>query len=196
MPTLVLASTSPYRRMLLDRLRIPYVCATPTTDETALTGENAGDLVIRLAEAKARSVAAEFPDALIIGCDQAAELDGDIIGKSGGYAGASAQLARASGRAVTFHTGLCVYDAAHDTMHTVAVPFTVQFRHLTAEAIDTYLKLEAPYDCAGSFKVEALGITLFNSMAGDDPTSLTGLPLIALTTLLGEAGYDVLAHAR
>lgn len=185
---LVLASTSPYRRELLGRLGLPFASARPATDETPLASEAPEALVRRLAEAKARSVAADHPAALVIGSDQVAVLDGQVLGKPGTPAAAQQQLQRASGRSVLFLTGLCLLNAGCDRAWVVVEPFTVHFRALTAAQIARYLAAEQPYDCAGSFKSEGLGIALFERLEGDDPNSLIGLPLIRLVALLGEAG--------
>lgn len=185
---LVLASTSPYRRELLGRLGLPFASTRPDTDETALPGETPEALVARLAELKARSVATRHPDALVIGSDQVAVLDGEVIGKPGTAERARAQLARASGRSVRFLTGLCLLDATSDDAQVLVEPFTVHFRRLDAARIARYVDAEQPYDCAGSFKSEGLGITLFARLEGDDPNSLVGLPLIRLVDLLAERG--------
>ncbi|MDX1592656.1 MAG: nucleoside triphosphate pyrophosphatase [Gammaproteobacteria bacterium] len=188
---LVLASTSPYRRELLGRLGVPFATTRPDADESRQPGERPEVLVARLAEAKARSVAAAHPEALVIGSDQVAVLDGEVIGKPGTPAAAHAQLARASGRSVRFLTGLCLLDTARDRAHVAVEPFTVHFRALDAARIDRYLAAEQPYDCAGSFRSEGLGIALFERLEGDDPNTLVGLPLIRLVDLLAEAGIDV-----
>lgn len=186
---LVLASSSPYRRELLDRLGLEYLTVSPAIDETTLPGETPDALVERLAEQKARKVA-ETHQGLIIGSDQVATVDDDILGKPGNHENAVAQLTRLSGQRVTFHTGLCLLDTAHHEAQVDVVPFTVQFRSLSAEQIERYLQREQPYNCAGSFKSEGLGITLFEKMLGDDPTALIGLPLIRLTAMLAKAGID------
>jgi septum formation protein len=190
---LILASTSVYRKNLLQRLGIAFDCHAPGCDETALAGEAAPQLAGRLALLKARAVANRFPGALVVGSDQVASIDGSIIGKPGDYERASAQLHASSGREVRFYTGiaLCSIHQALERCH--VEPFGVVFRTLSATEIDNYLQREQPYDCAGSFKCEALGITLFSRMVGDDPTSLEGLPLIHLASMLREAGMDPLA---
>ena len=185
---LILASTSPYRRELLGRLGLPFTTARPETDETPREGESPEVLVRRLAEAKARAVAPGHPDALVIGSDQVAVLDDAVIGKPGTPAAAAAQLRRASGRAVRFLTGLCLLETARDVAEVVVEPFTVHFRTLDEGQIERYLERERPFDCAGSFKSEGLGIALFERLEGDDPSALVGLPLIRLVTLLGRAG--------
>lgn len=188
---LVLASTSPYRRQLLERLRLPFEAAPPGTDETALDGEDAPTRVKRLALEKALAVSTRFEDALIIGSDQLATLGQEILGKPGTHERAVAQLENCRGRAVHFHTGLCLLDSASGDYQLDCVPFTVQFRKLTGAQIERYLRQEKPYDSAGSFKSEALGIALFESMRGDDPTALIGLPLIRLTSMLQAAGVEI-----
>ena len=192
-PTIILASTSPYRRSLLERLRLPFSVSKPGVDETRLPDETAEQMVCRLAQAKAEAVAREHPEAWVIGSDQCAVLDEHILGKPGTHARAFAQLEAASGKQVTFHTGLCLMQHTSGFERVVNVPFSVHFRKLTTREIEHYLQCEQPYDCAGSFKSEGLGITLFQSMQGDDPSSLIGLPLIALCAMLREAGLDPLA---
>lgn len=190
---LVLASTSPFRRELLGKLGLPFEADSPDVDESRLEGESPQVLVARLAEAKARAVAARHPDALIIGSDQVAVNDGVILGKPGSHDKAMEQLRAASGKAVTFYTGLCLYNAAADRAQVEVVPFSVFFRELTDARIDAYLRREQPYNCAGSFKSEALGITLFDRLEGEDPNTLIGLPLIRLTRMLEAEGVEVLA---
>lgn len=189
---LVLGSTSPFRRELLERLGLPFTTAAPEVDETPQPGETPEHLVHRLAEAKARAVAGAHPDALIIGSDQVAVIDGRILGKPGDHDRAMEQLRAASGRAVTFLTGLCLLDAADGGAQTEVVPFTVHFRALSDPQIDGYLRREQPYNCAGSFKSEGLGIALFERLEGDDPNALIGLPLIRLVAMLENAGLAVL----
>lgn len=190
---LVLASTSRYRRALLERLGLPFVVAAPGVDESARPGETPAAAACRLAEAKARAVAGAHPHAVIIGSDQVADCDGEHIGKPGDHAAALAQLTRLSGRTVVFHTGLAVLDAATGRCRTALVDVRSTFRRLTAVEIETYLRREQPYDCAGSVRSEALGIALFDAIESNDPTALIGLPLIRLTTMLGDAGIAVLA---
>jgi MAF protein len=191
-PSLVLASTSPFRRELLGQLGLEFATAAPDCDETRLTGEPAVALVQRLAEAKARAVAAQFPDALIIGSDQVACLDDQVLGKPGTRERAIAQLRQASGRTLMFATGLCLYDARADHAQVCCEPYQVHFRSLSEAEIAGYVDREQPFGCAGSFKSEGLGITLFERLEGDDPSSLIGLPLIRLCELLREAGLDPL----
>ncbi len=189
---LILASTSPFRRELLLRLGLPFSVQAPEVDETGLPGEEALSLVARLAEWKARAVAESQPGALIIGSDQVAVLDGDMIGKPGDHPRAVAQLQRASGRTVTFYTGLCLLDGVSGPGQVAVEEFRVVFRPLSAALIEAYLQREQPYQCAGSFKSEGLGIVLFERLEGDDPTSLIGLPLIRLTRMLEAVGVAVL----
>ncbi len=189
---LILASTSPFRRELLTRLELPFTVRAPDTDETRRPDESAATLTTRLAEMKARAVARDETAALVIGSDQAAELDGEVIGKPGDHSRAAAQLRRAAGRTVTFYTGLCLLDSASGQCQVAVEPFRVVFRKLTAEMIEGYLRRERPYNCAGSFKSEGLGIALFERLEGDDPTSLIGLPLIRLTRMLEAVGVTVL----
>lgn len=189
---LVLASSSRYRRALLEQLRLPFVCASPDIDETPQPDEAVTDLVARLALAKARALAARFPDALIIGSDQACSLDGRILGKPGDASRARAQLQACSGRRVTFHTGLVLYDTRSDTWQREVDTYAVQFRGLATDDIARYVDREQPFDCAGSFKVEGLGIALFSALEGRDYNSLIGLPLISLCTMLRAAGIDPL----
>jgi MAF protein len=192
---LVLASTSPFRRALLEQLQLPFDVASPDADEQRLPGESAERLVSRLAEVKARAVAEAHPDALIIGSDQVACIDGAILGKPGGRTQAIAQLQRASGRRVLFLTGLCLLDARSDIAQVHCEPFAVHFRTLTDARIAGYVDREQPFNCAGSFKSEGLGIALFERMEGDDPNALIGLPLIRLVQMLADAGVDVLRAA-
>ncbi|HRX70179.1 MAG: septum formation inhibitor Maf [Candidatus Competibacteraceae bacterium] len=189
---LILASTSPFRRELLTRLGLPFATRSSDIDETRLSGEDAPNLVARLAEWKARRVATWEPDALIIGSDQAAVLEGEIIGKPGNHQRAVEQLQQASGRVATFYTGLCLLDSASGFCQVAVEPFHVAFRALTSEMIEHYLQREQPYHCAGSFKSEGLGIVLFERLEGDDPTGLIGLPLIRLTRMLEAAGIVIL----
>lgn len=184
---LILASTSPYRRTLLERLALPFEAISPTTDETRHPGEPPADLVRRLAEAKARDVGSRHAG-LIIGSDQVACCGDDILGKPGDHERAAAQLKRLSGREVVFLTGLCLLNTKTGLAQVDVVPFTVTFRKLGNAQIENYLLKDRPYNCAGSFKSEGLGITLFSSMQGDDPSALIGLPLIRLTDMLAREG--------
>lgn len=189
--TLVLASTSPFRKALLERLGIAFETLSPAVDESRLPEEAADRLVMRLSEAKARAGAAVYPDGLIIGSDQVAVCGQEILGKPGNHARACEQLTLLSGQRVSFYTGLCLYDAASGNSKVDMLPYHVTFRHLSAEQIDRYLRAEQPYNCAGSFKSEGLGISLFERMQGDDPNALIGLPLIRLVSWLNEAGVAV-----
>jgi len=189
---LVLGSTSPFRKELLARLGLPFETASPRTDEARLPGESAEQLVCRLSEAKARSLAEAFQDALIIGSDQVACVDGEILGKPGDRERAIQQLGRLSGKRVSFFTGLCLYNSATDRARVLCEPFYVHFRRLSPDQIARYVERERPYNCAGSFKSEALGIALFERLEGNDPNALIGLPLIRLVTLLGAEGMEVL----
>jgi MAF protein len=184
---LILASSSPFRRELLQRLGLPFETAVPDADETPLADETPQALVRRLAEMKARAVGATH-SGLIIGSDQVASTGSDILGKPGTHEKALAQLAFLSGKRVSFHTGLCLLNSASNAIQVDVVPFHVRFRPLTEAQIERYLTAEQPYNCAGSFKSEGLGITLFERMEGEDPTALIGLPLIRLTSMLANAG--------
>ncbi|WP_412852586.1 Maf family protein [Ectothiorhodospira shaposhnikovii] len=192
--TLVLASTSPFRRELLERLGLPFSTCAPDVDETPRPGESPAAMVARLARAKAEAVRDRFPGALIIGSDQCAELDGKILGKPGNHERAVAQLSAASGRSVAFHTGLCLLDAESGERQEAVEPFRVHFRTLGREEIEDYVHREQPYGCAGSFKSEGLGIALFERLEGDDPTALIGLPLIRLCRMLTRTGIPVLSR--
>ena len=193
MTQLVLASTSPYRRELLERLGMPFDTTSPNVDETVNDGETPEQLVKRLAESKARSVADSHQDALIIGSDQVAVLNNHILGKPGNHETAVQQLTNASGKKVLFLTGLCLLNTTTDNAQTSIDKFSVEFRELTASQIENYLQREKPYDCAGSFKSEGLGISLFKKMEGDDPSALIGLPMITLINMLSAEGVDVLS---
>ncbi|MCB1957947.1 MAG: septum formation inhibitor Maf [Rhodocyclaceae bacterium] len=187
-PTLVLASTSVYRKALLERFGLPFVTDRPDVDETPLLGESPPSTAERLAEAKARAVAGRHPDALIIGSDQVAHIGDETFGKPGTEARAIAQLTRMSGETVVFHTALCLLNAATGRVQLRAVPTEVRFRTLTRGEIERYVTVERPLDCAGSAKSEGLGITLLDALRGDDPNALVGLPLIALAQMLRAEG--------
>lgn len=189
---LILASTSPFRKSLLDRLQLDYTCATPNVDETPLADESIEQLVIRLAQLKAEAVANQYPDALIIGSDQSAELNGQALTKPGNFDNAVEQLKQASGKRVVFYTGLCLLNTQSGHKTVVCEPYTVVFKKLSDRMIKNYLEKEKPYNCAGSFKSEGLGVALFEKFEGDDPNSLIGLPLIKLTELLEKEGLAVL----
>lgn len=194
-PRLVLGSTSPYRRELLARLGLPFDVASPEVDEHPLPAEAPLQTALRLATLKARAVAARCPDdAVVIGSDQVADLDGMILGKPGDHARAKAQLQTMRDQTVRFHTAVCVKRATTGFEQAQVSTVSVRFRALSDEAIDTYLRLEQPYDCAGSAKCEGLGIVLLERIDSDDPTALVGLPLILTTGLLQGAGLDVLAQ--
>ena len=197
MPTrLILASSSRYRREVLHKLHLPFECLSPEIDETPLQGERPEQTSLRLAEAKARKVAATCPAALVIGCDQVATVDGLQIGKPGNHANAVKQLTMLSGREVIFHSALCLYDSGSQHMQSTIVPYHVKFKALTPDQIESYLQLEQPYDCAGSAKSEGMGIALLEYMRGDDPNALIGLPLIALVNMLQNTGIDVFSEPR
>jgi MAF protein len=189
---LILASTSPYRKALLDRLHVAYDCDSPNIDEFPLEDESVENMVARLAILKAKAVAARHNDALIIGSDQSAELDAKPLSKPGNFDNAVRQLQNASGRRIVFQTGLCLLNTHSGNVQTAVVPYTVVFRQLTSEMIENYLKKEQPYNCAGSFKSEGLGIALFEKFEGEDPNALIGLPLIKLTEFLENEGFSVL----
>lgn len=190
-PTLVLGSTSPFRRELLARLGLPFETCAPEVDERHLPDESPEQLVLRLAQAKAEAAAAGFARALVIGSDQVACIGGRILGKPGNRDNARAQLREASGKRVSFYTGLCLLNTDSGRKQLACEPFHVQFRHLSAGQIEHYLDREQPYNCAGSFKSEGLGIVLFERLEGDDPNSLIGLPLIRLVTMLGAEGVEL-----
>jgi MAF protein len=206
MPRLVLASTSPFRRELLARLGLPFETAAPSVDESPRPGERADQLVLRLAEAKARAVADAYPEALIIGSDQVAELGaaepggadpgGAVLGKPGNRERAIGQLTRASGRTLVLRTGLCLLRAADGHARSHCELFKVHFRSLTRAQIEAYVDRERPFGCAGSFKSEGLGIALFDRLEGADPNALIGLPLIRLVDMLAAEGVDVLTAPR
>lgn len=191
--SLILASSSRYRREVLQKLHLPFTCLSPEIDETPLPNESPEQTALRLAEAKARKVGETQPDALIIGCDQVATVDGMQIGKPGNHANAVTQLTMLSGKEVVFHSALCLYDSQRQHLQATIVPYFVKFKSLSASQIETYLHLEQPYDCAGSAKSEGMGIALLDYMRGDDPNALIGLPLIALVEMLRQAGVDVLS---
>lgn len=196
MKKIVLGSTSPFRKNLLEKLNLPFNCAKPNINETALTGETPQALVERLAIEKAQTVASEFPDALIIGSDQVAVCDGEILGKPHNFDNGVKQLTQFSNKAVTFYTGLCVLDSTSNTIKSLVEPFIVHFNKLSLTDIKNYLNAEQPYNCAGSFKSEGLGICLFEKLEGDDPNTLIGLPLIKLVSLLKAHGVDVLNEQK
>jgi len=189
---LILASTSRYRRELLERLRLSFEVIAPGVDETPEPGEVPAALAQRLAIAKAQAVAVQHPDAVVIGSDQVADLDGEPIGKPGSHERALAQLRKMSGRSVVFQTAVAVACDTRRFCKSVLVPVTVRFRRLDDDEIERYLHAEQPYDCAGSARSESLGIALLDAIESDDPTALVGLPLIRTSALLREAGIDPL----
>ena len=192
LPRLILASSSKYRKDLLSRLHLPFDVVVPNIDETPRTGEAPEETAIRLAQEKAAAIASSAPDALIIGSDQVATLNGKQIGKPGSHENAFRQLQEMRGHRVVFHTALCLWDGRAKDSRLVAQVENIQtfvtFRDLPDEELDAYLRIEQPYDCAGSAKNEGLGITLIEKIESSDPTALTGLPLIALTSMLRRAG--------
>lgn len=190
--TIILASTSPFRRAILEKLDVPYEVASPSIDETAHEGETAAQLVERLAIAKAKTIADQNTEGLVIGSDQVAVIEGTILGKPDDHATAIKQLRAASGKRVTFYTGLALINASTNKLQSEVVPFDVVFRQLTESQIENYLLKEQPYNCAGSFKSEALGICLFEKLEGDDPNTLMGLPLIRLVRMLENEGLNII----
>ena len=192
MPQIVLASTSKYRRELLARLGLTFEVAAPGVDEIPLPTETPPETARRLAVAKARAVAMRFPEAIVIGSDQVAVLDGTTLGKPGNHANALRQLKAMRAKEVVFHTALCLYNAASGQTETRVVPYCVRFRDYSDAQIEHYLQREQPYDCAGSARCEGLGIALIAEMRGADPNALIGLPLIALTEMLAGQGVQVI----
>jgi septum formation protein len=190
-PLIVLASSSRYRRELLQRLGLPFESWAPEVDESALPSEPPRETAIRLARAKAQAAARRFPSAWIIGSDQVADLDGRAIGKPGTFENARRQLRDVSGHSVLFHTALCLYNARLERRHERLVTTDVAFRRLTDAEIERYLEREHALDCAGSAKSEGLGVSLLSRLGGEDPTALVGLPLIALSAMLRAEGFDV-----
>lgn len=188
---LLLASSSPFRQTILSKLAIPFSSASPDIDESPILGESAHDLVARLALSKAKALSDDYPQHLIIGSDQVCVIDGEILGKPGNHANAIAQLKRASGKSVRFYTGLSLVNSETGESETVVDTFDVVFRSLSDALIERYLRLEQPYNCAGSFKSEGAGIALFERLEGKDPNSLIGLPLIELVALLEKQGVQV-----
>lgn len=189
---LVLGSTSPFRKAILDKLGVAYDVAAPEVDETVLNNETPEQLVERLAIAKAKAVANKTANALVIGSDQVAVINNEIVGKPHTHDNAVKQLKNASGKTVTFYTGLCLYNSETDHYQSDVVPYKVIFRKLSDSQIEHYLQKEQPYNCAGSFKSEALGIVLFEKLEGDDPNTLMGLPLIRLVKMLEKEDFSIL----
>ena len=194
-PALILGSTSRYRRELLERLRLPFSVQSPEVDETPLHGEAPAALAVRLALAKANAVAALHPDAVVIGSDQVADLDGEPIGKPGTHERAVAQLRAMRGKQIVFQTAVAVVCQRSGFAAQALAPVVVRFRDLSDAEIENYLRAEKPYDCAGSAKSEGLGISLLSAIESDDPTALIGLPLIRTCTLLRQAGINPLGQA-
>jgi septum formation protein len=190
-PRIVLASSSPYRRELLARLRLDFEVSAPEIDEAALPGETAGATALRLAQAKARAVGGQYPHALVIGSDQVAALKGSSLGKPGNHANAMAQLKAMRGKTVVFHTAVALLNSKSGSMQAAEVPTTVRFRNYGDGEIERYLAAEQPYDCAGSAKIEGLGIVLVERVSSDDPSALIGLPLTRLTSMLQSEGVTV-----
>lgn len=188
---IILGSSSPFRRELLSKLGLAFDCDSPHIDESPLADETPEQLVRRLAEAKARAVASKHPTALIIASDQVAVLDGKILGKPGDHATATHQLSAASGQVVTFLTSLALFNAVEQRLQIEVIPFKVYFRELNMEEIERYLAKEQPYNCAGSFKSEGLGISLFDKLEGDDPNTLIGLPLIRLISMFRNEDINI-----
>ncbi len=191
-PLIVLASTSRYRRELLERLRLPFEVHAPQVDEAALNSESPRDTALRLARAKASNVAARFPGAVVIGSDQTADLDGTVLGKPDTHDAALLQLQSLQGNTVVFNTAVAVIGPRVDQLQIDCLPTTVEFRSLPRADLDAYLRADQPYDCAGAAKIESLGIALIERVESDDPTALIGLPLIRLTSMLSAAGINVL----
>ena len=200
LPQLILASSSAYRRELLTRLQLPFVWMAPEIDESALPNEAPEKTALRLSEKKANAIREKYPESIIIGSDQVATLEGEQIGKPGNHEAALRQLQKMRGKEVIFHTALCVLDnrKSNDrrTTQLQNVQTLVRFRHLSDAELDAYLRIEQPYDCAGSAKNEGLGITILEKITSEDPTALTGLPLIALTSMLRNVGLNFFSSAN
>ena len=188
---IILASSSPFRKELLARLQLDFACLSPDVDESILADEDAVRYVRRLAESKAQVIARQHPEAIVIGSDQCALLDDRILGKPGNHKKALQQLRQAQGKRVVFHTAVCVMQLSSGFNQVEEVPFEVEFRHLSDQQLEHYLKAEQPYQCAGSFKAEGYGSCLFRRMRGDDPSALIGLPLFKLVEMLEAAGVEV-----
>ncbi len=192
MSKLILASSSVYRRMLLERLRLPFDVESPEIDETPMSGESPENTALRLAREKAKKVGMSHRDALVIGCDQVAVLEDMQLGKPYTFDNAFRQLKAMRGKTVVFHSALCLYNSREERIHSTIVPCSVSFRNYSDAQIENYLKIEEPYHCAGSAKSEGLGIALIASMHGNDPNALIGLPLIALVGMLDSEGVRVI----
>lgn len=188
---LILGSSSPFRKMLLERLMVPFETSNPDIDESPLTNESPIELVERLSIEKAKAVAKQYPDALIIGSDQVALHGNEIVGKPHTHERAVEQLTTASGKSINLYTGLTLFNAKSGELQSEVVPFTVHFKQLDADTIENYLRKEQPYNCAGSVRSEGLGVSLIERFDGDDPNALIGLPLIRLITMLEKAGFDL-----
>ena len=189
---LILASSSPYRKELLQRLFLDFEVFSPDIDESQLADERPEQTALRLAQLKARKIAETHPEAIVIGCDQVATLDGIQLGKPGDHQNAIKQLQMMRGKQVTFHSALCLYNAQTQHMQAEVVPYIVEFRNLSDTQIDRYLSIEKPYNCAGSAKSEGLGIALISAMHGEDPNALIGLPLIKLISMLTTENIHVI----
>ncbi|NRA70244.1 MAG: septum formation inhibitor Maf [Gammaproteobacteria bacterium] len=192
--SLILASTSPFRQQLLAKINLPFTCIAPQVDETPQKNETAEQLVRRLSIAKAKAISNIPKHTLVIGGDQVAVINGEIIGKPHHFENAFSQLSTASGKIVTFYTGLCLWNNEKNSHQVIVERFNVHFRELSDTMITNYLHAEEPYQCAGSFKSEGLGIALFSRLEGKDPNTLIGLPLISLIEMLGNEGIEVLEH--
>lgn len=188
-PPLILASSSPYRKELLSRLRLPFRCISPQVDEAPLPGERPEDVCERLAQVKAHRIAQSHPDALVIGSDQVAVLKGHLLGKPGSHEAAVHQLREARNEEALFHTAVCLLNATNGRCQLERVTVTVRYRNLGEDEIERYLAADQPYDCAGSGRIETLGITLVEWVRSDDPTALIGLPLVALSRMLRAEGW-------
>jgi septum formation protein len=193
---IILASSSPYRQTILKKLQIPFTCIAPNINESAVSGESISAQVERLAKMKALAIAATKTNvnSYVIGSDQLASFNGQVLGKPGDFVTAKQQLTRFSGQTVKFYTGLCLVHSAKNQLAQIVETFDVTFKHLTEDQISTYLRIEQPYDCAGSFKCEGLGIALFESLNGRDPNTLIGLPLIALIDLFNNLSVDLFSY--
>lgn len=191
---IILASSSPYRKQQLQTLGLDFICASPDIDESRQPDENASAMALRLAREKAYAVSSQFPDALIIGCDQTVAFGTKILGKPGSFENAVAQLQLLRGQTVIFHSGIALLDNRNDSLQQLDIATRVRYRNLDDAQIHNYLQRDEPFNCAGSFKSEALGIAILESVKSDDPTALVGLPLIALTSMLAKAGLDILDY--
>ncbi len=189
--TIILASSSVYRRELLQKLQIQFSCVSPKVDETPQADEKPHQTALRLSDEKARKVADEYPHALVIGCDQVAVLDNTVLGKPLNHQNATKQLQLMRGREVTFYSALCLLNAATGNMQSEVVPTLVKFRNYSDQTIENYLTKDQPYQCAGSAKSEGLGIVLIERMLGEDPNALVGLPLIKLITMFSNEGLNI-----